>query len=139
MRRSAALLCACLAFAWAVPVAASPPAASSTSKPPRDRTSDALMATGGTVLCIGVVAQLVGFASWYHNATAYEDQLVFEPNLVPGVEIGIGLAFSIIGGAFLGVGIKHQQRWEARLANGTVRLQLRPTLGFGQVGLVGRF
>lgn len=134
MRRRLALLCGCLIVAWPLPARAGEGSPTAPSKRPRDRTSDALMATGGTVLCIGVVAQIVGFATWYRNAMAYRGDVIrIEPDLVPGVEIGIGLGFSIIGGAFLGVGIQHQKRFEASLAGGTVRLEFRP------IGLAGRF
>lgn len=99
------------------------------------------MATGGVVLGLGVGTQMVGFASWYANAMykrAHPDARFF--SLVPGTEIGIGLGFAIIGTVFISVGVKQHVRWKASLGGQTSgRVQWRPVLGVGQLGVIGRF
>lgn len=101
------------------------------------------MATGGVVLGLGVTAQIVGFASWYASARyrrTNPDVIYFEPSLIPGTEIGIGLGFAIIGTVFISVGVKQHVRWKASLGGQTSgRVQWRPVVGVGQLGVIGRF
>lgn len=99
------------------------------------------MATGGVVLGLGVTAQIVGLATWYRNFSfrrAHPEVRFIEPDFVPGAEIGIGLGFAVIGTAFLSVGLKQHFRWKRSLSE-TSRVELRPVVGVGQLGLAGRF
>lgn len=163
MRHALSISCFCLSLIWATPALAGdgqptpippkptmvqlpsdddPIAANALPKPERrrDRRSDSMVIVGSLLLGSGATVGLVGARLW--RARSLRSFLFEDPRLPPELPImtGIGLASAVTGAVLLGVGVARHVRWKkANLEMGTARVRLQPTIGFGEIGIVGRF
>jgi hypothetical protein len=114
------------------PVVVEPPAP---SKPTVDGEIVATVAIGSVLLSGGTVMTLMTLLEWKSDSSI---TFIFHPDLPP-ILIGVGAVFIATGATLIGVGAVKHRRWKNSQNNGTARVQLQPTIGFGQLGVVGRF
>jgi hypothetical protein len=104
---------------------------------PRDRRSEKLIIAGSVLFC-------AGFPVTTLSGLMLHDELMWRSSWnpispLPPFGTALGLAAIVTGATLLGVGVTRHKRWKQSLAGGPARVQLQPTIGFGQLGLVGRF
>jgi hypothetical protein len=100
---------------------------------PRDPRSEKLIIAGSVLFCAGFPVTTLAaleLASFDYS---------FGPSHWKKVVLGVGLTSIATGATLLGVGITRHKRWKKSLADGPARVQVQPTIGFGQLGVAGRF
>ena len=103
---------------------------------PRDRPSEAMIVIGSLLVCGGTLMGVFALLEW-------QDQQIVPPwdpgkRRLPAALGGAGISVGMIGATVLGLGIARDKRWKSSLKK-TQAVQVQPTLGFGQIGVVGRF
>lgn len=103
---------------------------------PRDRPSENMVISGSVLFGAGVMISLGSIAVYLSSI----DFLIGNPPGPLPVMLGsVGVTSFITGATLLGVGVTRHQRWKKSLGSGPARVQLQPTVGFGQIGVAGRF
>jgi hypothetical protein len=100
---------------------------------PRDPRSEKLIIAGSVVFCAGFPVTILG------TIELMSFDYSFGPSHWKKVVLGVGLASIVTGATLLGFGITRHKRWKQSLAGGPARVQVQPTIGVGQLGVVGRF
>lgn len=104
---------------------------------PRDRPSEKLIAAGSVLFCAGFPVTILSGVMWYEESLWRASWQPRSP--WPRVGTGLGLVVIATGATLLGVGVTRHKRWKKRLGSEPARVQLQPTVGFGQLGVAGRF
>jgi hypothetical protein len=117
-----------------VPIVVEEPAE---AKPSVDGEIPVMIAVGSVLLGGGIIGGVTTVVEWQSE---YSTNLTFllNPELPP-ILLGVCLTGVVTGATLVGVGIAKHERWKASLKRGTARVQLRPTFGFAQIGVAGRF
>lgn len=102
-------------------------------KKPHDPKSDRMIVAGSVLFCAGFPVTTLGAIE------LLSFDYSFGPSHWKKVVLGVGLASIVTGATLLGFGIARHKRWKKSLAGGPARVQVQPTIGFGQLGVAGRF